>query len=150
MLKLSVERSGQCPLQQVSHWTLVTLFSKDEEPYGLFGLYWVKNSELICKAKFIMYLFSAVPHPTPSFHVPWMSKCTFFSVQEEVMLHVQHSAVKSSEFPDPVLSKTVFLSLWQDSYLQEFFIFTIKTCKKIPEKFPSCLKLTPNQIMRLA
>lgn len=49
---------------------MVTLFSKDEQSYGLFGLYWVRNSEMICKAKFIMYFFSAVLHPTPSFHVP--------------------------------------------------------------------------------
>lgn len=44
----------------------ITLLRKDGESYGLFGLHWVRNSELIVKAKFIMYFF-AVPHPTPSF-----------------------------------------------------------------------------------
>lgn len=45
---------------------MITLFRKDGESYGLFGLHWVRNSELIFKAKFIMCFF-AVPHPTPSF-----------------------------------------------------------------------------------
>lgn len=44
---------------------MITLFSKDEESYGLFGLYWVRNSELIFKVKFIMYF--AASHPTPLF-----------------------------------------------------------------------------------
>lgn len=44
---------------------MITLFSKHEESYRLFGLYWVRNSELIFKAKFIMCF--AVPHPTPPF-----------------------------------------------------------------------------------
>lgn len=46
---------------------MITLFSKDEESYGLFGLYWVRNSELIFKTKFIMYFFAVSLFP---FYVP--------------------------------------------------------------------------------
>lgn len=45
---------------------MTTLVSQGQESYGFFGLYWVRNSELVFKAKeFVIYFFSAMPPPTP-------------------------------------------------------------------------------------